>query len=141
MFRVCSNCLAREMPWTLDEEYAEKQPEMEERAVWLRVIALCLQQLSDKGDAMNSEKEYLEKQQEAEDRAAPVTVPPPVQLRCTLVVSNEGATAVLQLSYCGSAMPSVPDCWVPCESGMPRACRNAFLHPSKVCLCTKHSAW
>ena len=81
------------MPWTLDEEYAKKQPEMKERAVWLRVIALCLQQLSDKGDAMDSEAEYLEKQQEAEERAAPVIVPPPVQLRCTLVVSNEGATA------------------------------------------------
>lgn len=131
MLHVCSNCLAREMPWILNEEYAKKQPEMKERAVWLRVIALCLQQLSDKGDAMDSEAEYLEKQQEAEDRAAPVIVPPPVQLRCTLVVSNEGATAVLQLSCCGYAMPSnsAPDCWVPCESGMPGACRDAFLHP------------
>jgi hypothetical protein len=95
---------------------------------------MCLQQLSDKGDAMDSEEEFLEKQQEAEDRAAPVIVPPPVQLRCTLVVSNLGATAVLHLSGCGYPTSRLPGCRLPCTPEM------AGSHQDATLLCLRNVA-
>ena len=49
-----------------------------------------MQQLSDKGSALDTEEAIAEQQQEEDERNGPVVVPTPVQLKCTLQVVNEG---------------------------------------------------
>ena len=53
-------------------------------------LSACLQQLPDRGGALESEEAFAEQQEEAEERAGPALVPPPVQLRCTLELLNTG---------------------------------------------------